>query len=841
MHHRLLAGICLPALLLPALRAVEPSAVISATDRHFFETRVEPVLSESCYKCHSHQADRIKGKLMLDSREGLLVGGNTGPAIVPGKPDDSLLIEAIRYADQDLQMPPPDHGGMLSRQQIADLTEWVRRGAPDPRVPAMTAGGKAYGGAGKAHWAFQPVVKPAVPAVADHSWGQSPVDDFILARLEAESLHPNPAADKRTLLRRVTFDLIGLPPTEAEIQAFIADPSPDAYAKVVDRLLASPHYGERWARYWLDVTRYSDTKGDAPKRNDPRYPYAWTYRDYVVNAFNADKPYNQFIVEQLAADRVLADAKKAKTQTPEQANDRSTLAALGFLTLGNQFDGRRDDVIADQIDVTTKAFLGLTVACARCHDHKFDPIPTKDYYSLYGVFANTAEPTRVSQEPTLLAKIPKTPELIDYLAKVAELDKKEADLQRQFVEFRRSRQRDPDKRRELIRAEALVEREYGDLEINHPGAPARANVVADVLDPQDYHVLVHGEVGNKGDEVPRRFLEVLSPDPKHRPTWSKGSGRLDLAHAIADPRNPLTARVLVNRIWQQHFGNGFVNTPDDLGNMCSAPVNPELLDWLAAGFVEHGWSVKWLQRTIVLTSAYQQSGAPNEAAAAVDPENRLLWRAGLHRLDFEELYDSLLAIAGTLDPTLGGRPITPASDSFGTRRSIYTYVDRRNPPELFTQFDFPNPNTPTGKRYDTTVPQQALFLMNSPLVIETARKLTHRAEFAALTTDEDRVASLYLAIFQRPPTAQEIKLGVSYVRKNPAGEALDLPETPALKSYRERIQEQRRAQRAAANPKAKYAADARPVGANIQFGGAEDAWTKLAHALFQTNEATFIN
>jgi len=755
--------------------------------------------------------------------------------------DDSLLIEAIRYADQDLQMPPPDHGGMLTTQQIADLTEWVRRGAPDPRVPAMTAGGKAYGGAGKAHWAFQPVVKPAVPAVADHSWGQSPVDDFILARLEAESLHPNPAADKRTLLRRVTFDLIGLPPTEAEIQAFISDTSPDAYAKVVDRLLASPHYGERWARYWLDVTRYSDTKGDAPKRNDPRYPYAWTYRDYVIDAFNADKPYNQFIVEQLAADRVLAGAKKAKTQTPEQANDRSTLAALGFLTLGNQFDGRRDDVIADQIDVTTKAFLGLTVACARCHDHKFDPIPTKDYYSLYGVFANTAEPTRVSQEPTLLAKIPKTPELMDYLAKVAELDKKEADLQRQFQEFRRSRQRDPDKRRELIRAEALVEREYGDLEINHPGAPARANVVADVSDPQDYHVLVHGEVGNKGDEVPRRFLEVLSPDPKHRPTWSKGSGRLDLAHAIADPRNPLTARVLVNRIWQQHFGNGFVNTPDDLGNMCSAPVNPELLDWLAAGFVEHGWSVKWLQRTIVLTSAYQQSGAPNDAAAAVDPENRLLWRAGLHRLDFEELYDSLLAIAGTLDPTLGGRPITPASDSFGTRRSIYTYVDRRNPPELFTQFDFPNPNTPTGKRYGTTVPQQALFLMNSPLVIETARKLTHRAEFAALTTDEDRVASLYLAIFQRPPTAQEIKLGVHYVRLNPAGEALDLPDTPASKSYREKVQEQRRAQRAAANPKAKYAADARPVGANIQYGGPEDAWTKLAHALFQTNEATFIN
>ena len=835
-HGRIFFALCLPLFALPVLRSAD--APISASDRQFFETKIQPVLSEDCYKCHSHQADRIKGKLMLDSREGLLLGGNTGPAIVPGRPDDSLLIQAIRYTDEDLQMPPKDHGGQLTAQQIADLTEWVRRGAPDPRVPAMAANGKTYAGAGKAHWAFQPVTKPEVPSVADHSWCQSPIDNFVLAHLESLHLHPNPAADKRTLLRRVTFDLIGLPPTESEIQAFIADESPGAYARVVDRLLASPHYGERWARYWLDVTRYSDTKGDAPKRNDPRYPYAWTYRDYVVNAFNSDKPYNQFIIEQLAADRLVADAGRKGKVSDDQ---RAELAALGFLTLGNQFDGRRDDVIADQIDVTTKAFLGLTVACARCHDHKFDPIPTKDYYSLYGVFANTAEPTRVSQEPTMLAKVPVTPQLLDYLGKIEELDKKEAGIQQQFQEFRRSGTRDPNQRRELIRAEALVEREFGDLEMNHPGAPARANIVSDVAAPHNFRVLVHGEVGNTADEVPRRFLEVLSPDPAHRAVWTKGSGRVDLARAIADPKNPLTARVLVNRIWQQHFGNGFVNTPDDLGTMSSTPVNPELLDWLATRFVEQGWSIKQLQRSIVLSSAYQQSGAPNEQAAAIDPDNRLLWRANLRRLDFEELYDSLLAIAGTLDPTIGGKPITPASDSFGTRRSLYTFIDRRNPPELFTQFDFPNPNTPTGKRYDTTVPQQALFLMNSPLVIETARKLTHRPEFAALTTDEARVGSLYLAIFQRPPTEREIDLGVHYVRANPAGKELDVPEAPEAKSRREKALEQRRAQRAAANPMAKYAADARPVGANIQFGGPEDAWTKLAHALFQTNEATFVN
>ncbi|HEY4248200.1 MAG TPA: PSD1 and planctomycete cytochrome C domain-containing protein [Lacunisphaera sp.] len=825
-----------------AVHAIDSAPAISPADLQFFETKIRPILVDDCYKCHSHQADKVRGKLMLDTRDGMLLGGESGPAVVPGKPDDSVLIDAILYTDEDLMMPPKDHGGKLTDQQIADFTEWVKRGAPDPRVPAMTASGKSYGGVGKAHWAFQPVKKPAVPAVQDKGWIQNPVDNFVLATFEANGAHPNAAADKRTLIRRVTFDLTGLPPTEPEIQRFIADDSSDAYAKVVDRLLAAPQYGERWARYWLDVARYSDTKGDAPKRDDPRFPNAWTYRDYVIDAFNTDKPYNQFITEQLSADRIVAaEEAKAKAKKQEEPQDQRVLAALGFLTLGNQFDGRRDDVIADQIDVTTKAFLGLTVACARCHDHKFDPIPTKDYYSLYGVFANTIEPTRTSLEPTLFAKIPKTPELLDYLAKSAELEKKEDDIKDQYLEFRRSRDRDPQKRRDLAKSEGQLQREIGDLEIDNPGAPARANVAIDTARSHDYTVLVRGEPQHKGDVVPRRFLEVISPDPAHRAVWTKGSGRVELARAIADPKNPLTARVLVNRLWQQHFGVGFVNTPDDLGNMSSPPTNPELLDWLAAQFVESGWSIKKLQRLIVLSSTYQESSAPNAAAIAFDPENKFLWRANLHRLDFEELYDSLLAIAGTLDRTVGGKSILPASDSFGTRRSLYTYVDRRNPPELLTQFDFPNPDTPSGKRYDTTVPQQALFMMNSPLVIETARKLTHRPEFATFERDEDRVTSLYLAIFQRPPTPQEIQLGVRYVRANPAGKELDVPEAPAAKNARERNQEARRARLAALRPKGRYAADQRPVGSNIAFGGPEDAWTKLAHALFQTNEAMFLN
>ncbi|WP_438481466.1 DUF1553 domain-containing protein [Oleiharenicola lentus] len=821
---------------------------LSASDLQFFENKIRPVLIDNCYKCHSVETPRPKARLVLDTRDGLLKGGVSGPAIVAGNPDESILIQAIRYTDADLRMPPEEHGGKLSDQQIADLTEWVRRGAPDPRVPAIAANkptgdaapAHSYGGDGRDHWSFQPVKNPAVPSVKDSGWGQSPIDNFVLAKLENQNLHPNAIADKRTLIRRATFDLTGLPPTEDDIQNFIADESPVAFAKVVDRLLASPHYGERWARYWLDVARYSDTKGDPARREDNRFPHAWTYRDYVIDAFNADKPYDQFITEQLTADRIVIEAERAaKKKKQEGPVDQSVLAAMGFLTLGNQFDGRRDDVIADRIDVTTKAFLGLTVACARCHDHKFDPIPTKDYYSLYGVFANTADAPRVTSQPMLLTKLPKTPELIEYLIKADAYKTEEEKVKAEFAELRRTRSLTPEIRREYQRKETQLQRSITDLETSHPGAPARANVVVDVPRSRDYAVLVRGEPQNKGDMVPRRFLEILSPDPKKRPTWNEGSGRIQLAKAITDPKNPLTARVMVNRIWQQHFGEGFVNTPDDLGTMSSAPVHPELLDWLATKFVSSGWSLKQLHRTIMLSSTYQQSGDANPTAIAADPDNKLLWRSNLRRLDFEEIYDAILAISGTLDFTVGGKSVPPSSEAFGQRRSLYTMMDRRNPPELFTQFDFPNPDMPSGKRYDTTVPQQALFLMNSPQVVETARKLTHRPEFTELKTDRERVSSLYLAIFQRPPSDQEVSLGVNYVRANPAGKALEIKESPAAKTAREKAREKRQAQLAAA--KAGRYADQRPIGSNIDNQGPADAWTKLAHALFQTNEAVFVN
>jgi hypothetical protein len=418
--------------------------------------------------------------------------------------------------------------------------------------------------------------------------------------------------------------------------------------------------------------------------------------------------------------------------------------------------------------VTTKAFLGLTVSCARCHDHKFDPIPTADYYSLYGVFANTAEP---AEEPWL-HPVPKTPELVDYLTKMQAAGAAKAAGRGRA---RRASQlgppaggAGPEAARAPEAARPGEQAEIGDLEASD-AAPPKADVLVDVASPRDYPVLLRGEAQNKGPVVARHFLSILSPDPKHPIPFRNGSGRLELARAIASPSDPLTARVLVNRVWQQHFGTGFVPTPDDLGNQSAPPTNPELLDYLASRFVEEGWSIKKLQRLIMLSSVYQESSAGNPKYADTDPDNRLQWRCNVRQLDFEQMHDSILAIAGTIDLTMGGRPVPIGSEGFASRRAVYAFIDRRNPAEVLTQFNFPNPSVPTGKRFLTQVPQQQLFLMNSPLVIETARKLVHTQEFMEQTTDELRVAVLYLDVFQRPPSPEETRLCLSYVEANPGG------------------------------------------------------------------------
>lgn len=802
---RFAAYICLGAF--TALTAA--AADLTPAETQFFESRIRPLLSENCYKCHSQLAEKVRGSLLLDSREAVLKGGETGPAIVPGDPEKSLLIKAVRYTDPDLQMPPK--GNKLADAQISDLVTWVKMGAPDPRVG--TSAVKIASTSGKKHWAWQPVRKPAVPEVNDSTWCKTPIDHFIVSKLEEKELKPNPAADKRTLIRRASYDLLGLPPTPAEVDDFLKDESPDAFEKVVDRLLASPHYGERWGRHWLDVARYSDTKGQVRRqREDANYPYAWTYRDYVIRSLNEDKPYNQFILEQIAADKLPATAKNP-----------ANLAALGFLTVGERFMGMQNDVINDRIDVVTKGFQALTVTCARCHDHKFDPIPTKDYYSLHGIFASCTEP----QIEPVISKITSSPEYNDYYKKRMDLEREKSSLEEQFQAMRRSRNREGLKKlqRETKENQAAIAK----LEMTHPAAPARAMLIEDIAKPHDSPVFIRGDAGNKGPTVPRRFVEVLAGS--FRPSWTNGSGRLQLAYAIANNNNPVTARVMVNRVWLHHFGEGFVPTPDDFGTMSEPPSHPELLDYLAARFMEEGWSLKRLHREIMLSSVYQQSSANNPRYAQIDPNNRLLWRANIRRLEFETLRDSLLAIGGSLDETMFGRPVDPEKQPDVMRRTIYNRVDRSDVADVLINFDFANPDLPSGRRYETTVPQQALFLMNSPLVVEQARKVVALPEFLALKDDSVRIQFLYERIYQRLPAPDEIKLGSDFIAKAPEIK-IESEDAPPLRQ----VSNERRKM----NAKQMAKKQGRRAGEFKQRAPLAP-WEEYAHALLQANEASFVN
>jgi len=781
----------------------------------FFENRVRPVLANNCYKCHSQQSEKVKGGLMLDTKDSLLRGGQSGAAIVPASPDNSLLIKAIRYHDPDLQMPPKRQ---LDEAAIADLTAWVKMGAPDPR--SAGASQPTWSDAGQKHWAWQPLKKPAVPDVNDAAWPKTPIDNFILAKLDEKSLKPNPPADKRTLIRRASFDLIGLPPTPEEVDAFVKDDSPDAFAKVVDRLLASPHYGERWGRHWLDVARYSDTKGQIRRqRDDEHYPFAWTYRDYVIRSFNEDKPYNVFIIEQLAADKL-----------PATARNPTNLAAMGFLTVGERFMDMQNDVINDRIDVVTKGFLGLTVTCARCHDHKFDPIPTKDYYSLHGIFASCAEP---EIEP-VISKITAGPEYDDYYKRRMGLQQAKETIDAEFKQLRGKR--DPMKVKELQKEMRENVGGIAKLEMTHPAAPARAMVLEDVRRPHDSPVFIRGEAGNKGPIVPRRFLEVLS-GPR-RTAFTNGSGRLDLAYAIVGKNDPIVARVLINRLWLHHFGEGFVSTPDDLGTRAEPPSHPELLDYLAAQFMEDGWSLKKMHRLIMLSGVYQQSSANNPRFAQIDPYNRLLWRSNIRRLEFEPLRDSLLAIGGNLNTNMYGRPVDLDREPFSTRRTVYGIIDRSDVSDELVNFDVASPDLPTGRRHETTVPQQALFLMNSPLVVEQAKRLVTLSDFHTCQDDTKRIEFLYERVYQRPPEPEEIKLGLEFIADTPQPEPAPAP-----------AQDRNLAQSVASDGdafKKKQIAMQQPRKGNGNGNGLRkrpplNAWEEYAHALLQANEVSFVN
>ncbi|MHB1308440.1 MAG: DUF1553 domain-containing protein, partial [Limisphaerales bacterium] len=775
------------------VRFVHANEPVTAEQLEFFESRIRPVLVDHCHSCHSATADRIRGGLRLDTREAWRKGGDSGPAVVPGDPEASLLIEAVRYTNPDLEMPPK--GQRLSPAQIADLETWVRWGAPDPRgAESPTSAGSTDLEKARSHWAFQPVIKPAVPAVRDATWGRNAIDAFVLSGLEAAGLAPAPAADGRTLLRRVTYDLTGLPPSPDEMDAFLGDPSADAYERAVDRLLASARYGERWGRYWLDVARYADTKGYV-FQEERRYAFAYTYRDYVIDSLNADKPYDRFVLEQLAADQL------------DPGDDPRALAAMGFLTLGRRFLNNANDIIDDRIDVTMRGLQGLTVSCARCHDHKFDPIPIRDYYSLHGVFASSEEP---AEKPVLPGRVDPADQAL-YVKEQARLEEAIAQKTDEEVASYRSQLRerrgdyeqaakevvaqggaevlakiaaernlvpqvlergvaaaggggkDPFElpKEQVLRlaevrlheATAPLRNELSRLDVTHAGAPSRAMVLVDRATPVQPRVFIRGNPGNRGPEVPRQFLEILG-GPDRKP-FTQGSGRLELARAIASEQNPLTARVMVNRVWLGHFGQALVRTPSDFGVRTEAPPHRELLDYLAATFMEHGWSLKRLHRLIVLSSSYRQSTRPDAEAARADPGNHLVWRMNPRRLDFEAMRDTLLAAGGNLDLTAGGRPGEITGDAPSRRRTIYGFIDRQNLPGLFRTFDFANPDSSSPQRFSTTVPQQALFLMNAPLVAEQARQLVRRPEVTAAGTDPERLQRLHRLVYQRPAGAED--------------------------------------------------------------------------------------
>jgi hypothetical protein len=740
-----------PVLLLglaPALAAQgTPSSAEETARRHdFFEKKIRPVLAENCVQCHG--AKKQSAGLRLDGRDAMMKGGDDGPVVVPGQPDKSPLLRALRH-EGEIKMPPK---GKLPDAVVDDFTAWIGHGAYWPEEKPGAASAQADV---RDHWAFRPVRKPAPPAVGAKDWPASPVDFFILSRLEAKGIKPNPTADRRTLLRRLKFDLLGLPPTYEEVVAFESDPSPDAYEHFVDRLLASPQYGERWARHWLDVARYADTKGYVFEE-ERRYPYAYTYRDYVVKALNDDLPFDRFILEQLAADRLVAAG-----QAPPAAQ-----AAMGFLTLGRRFLNNAHDIIDDRIDVVSRGLLGLTVGCARCHDHKYDPIPQKDYYSLYGVFASSIEP----KDLPLVAEPAQTKEYQEFQGKLKELEQA-------VTEFRDKNKKELDaKNRDFQNKLRALQKKVDAFKANSPSAPPRAMILSDLPKPVEPRVFLRGNPNNPGPPVPRQFLGVLAGD--QRQPFREGSGRLELARAIASPDNPLTPRVIVNRLWLHHFGTGLVTTPSDFGVRSEPPSHPELLDWLAATLVEDGWSLKKLHKLIVMSRTYRLSSAENAAARDADPEGRLLARFPRRRLDFEALRDALLAVAGNLEAKMGGPAVDLLAAPFSGRRTLYGFIDRQNLPGLFRTFDFASPDATSPQRYQTTVPQQALFLLNGPFAHEQARALVRRPEVAGAAEPAVKVRQLYRAAYARDPDEDEMRMALQFLdataKTPPAGAAAAL-------------------------------------------------------------------
>ncbi len=880
-----------------AIMAYNHQSVLGDQPADFFETKIRPVLVEKCIQCHG--PTKQTSGLRLDSRSAMLSGGDSGPALVPGKMAESLLYQAASHVGEASKMPPKNSKTTaMTPSQVGDLGHWINSGAswPDDKQSSQNVGGQSK------HWAFQPVKAPKVPSVSDQKWQTNPIDAFIANRLQAVGLKPSPLADRRILIRRLSFDILGLPPTLEEIQAYLSDPSSDdsATSKLIDRLLASPHFGERFGRHWLDLARYSDTKGYVFVE-DRRYPYAFTYRDYVIRSLNEDPPYNQFIIEQIAADKLPVK------------DDNKHLAAMGYLTVGRRFLNNQADIIDDRIDLVGRSLMGLSIACARCHDHKFDPIPAADYYSLYGVFASSSEPkdgpileskgqsAKRSEYEVTIAKAKanvddfltkKGKELRDemdarpgaYLAASADLNfevmgrggkveelstsrklkpelvravgvrwstflkenkpemakgliawrdlaglkpemfatealakinaykpdqispallstlkanppKSRAELSDlYFKAYAASKPKDPkavsvESDKPLIalfegetgllnfepkNVEKLVNRaernklrdlqkQVDTINATHPGAPVRAMVLNDNPQPTEPVIFLRGNPGRPGKKVPRQFLQLVAGE--NRKPFKEGSGRLEMAQAIASAENPLTARVWANRVWMYLIGKPLVESPSDFGVRSDPPSHPELLDYLAYSLThDDAWHTKSLVKRIAMSQTYRQSSAPRPDALAKDPENQLVHKANRKRLEMEPMRDSILAVSGRLDPAVYGPSVDVTVAPYPSRRTVYAQIERQNLDTFFRTFDFAGPDSSSPKRFITTVPQQALYFMNHPFVQEESKRFAERFAERLKTQPEVAISQMAELAWGRPLTANEKTAALGFLR-----------------------------------------------------------------------------
>ena len=767
--------------------ASQKSETASAADLDLFEKRVRPVLVQRCFECHSAKAEKLKGGLLLDSREAILQGGDSGPAAVAGDVEKSLIVQAIRYNNDNGQMPP---AGKLPEAEIAVLTEWVRRGLPFPAANATKTGRRVIDIAeGKKHWAFQKFVVPPSGGPKEHrlkAERRTRIDDFVLAAQSQQGLSPSPEASKGTLIRRLSFDLIGLPPTSVEVQEFIADESPDAYEQLVERLLADPRFGERWARTWLDLARYCDI-GESWRTGDGQ---PWLYRDWVARAMNEDVPYDEFVRKQLAAD-LLPDFQ------PTDA------AALGFLGLSPSYwkELKLDHNVIKQvvseeweerIEAIGGSFLGLTLACARCHDHKFDPITQQDYYGLAGVLASikiddkpiipkpladraAAARTQLKESQATLDKLLKGPKLSDTStdeekANAAEVAKQIESLRGKIAALQQTPQLNTPVAFGVTESAMIV----------LPDGPNRTKIEYKPSEPQDVAMQIRGNAANPGAVVSRRFVTVLSPNEPA--PFKNGSGRLELANAIVTDAAPLAARVIVNRIWAHHFGRGLVATPSNFGTQGEKPTHPELLDDLAARFIEHGWSLKWLHREIVLSATFRQKSgewrvvsgevkaensplATNNSQLSRDPENLWLSRMPVRKLDVEAWRDAMFVATGELDRRVGGAP-QELSESANVRRTVYGLVRRRELSDLLRLHDFPDPVAHSGSRMPTTTPLQQLFVLNSSFMQARAEALSRFVQAERPSDLVTQVALAHERLFSRAALADEISTGVEFLKSS---------------------------------------------------------------------------